>query len=312
MSKVLTEKFIRLKTAVGGNREVTAYEDTFGMPKEEQAHITRPNQWNTRILSELEFALNLREDGAFDEAIERALDILLKAMKADGVLNNDVCQEAEDALAPLQEEAKSYRLILAAHAHIDMNWMWSYPETVAATLATFRTMLTLMEEYPDFHFSQSQAAVYEIVEKYDSEMMEAIKARIREGRWECTASAWVEADHNMPSTESMLRHIAYTRKYLSEKWGVKNFEIDFSPDTFGHNVSLAEVDVFSGVRYFYHCRGLKEDEILYRYRAPSGRELLTYREPFWYNAAVTPRMGIAVPLISRRCAGLKTGWPSTA
>ncbi len=307
MSKVLTEKFIRLKTAVGGNREVTAYEDTFGMPKEEQAHITRPNQWNTRILSELEFALNLREDGAFDEAIERALDILLKAMKADGVLNNAVCQEAEDALAPLQEEAKSYRLILAAHAHIDMNWMWSYPETVAATLATFRTMLTLMEEYPDFHFSQSQAAVYEIVEKYDSEMMEAIKARIREGRWECTASAWVEADHNMPSTESMLRHIAYTRKYLSEKWGVKNFEIDFSPDTFGHNVSLAEVDVFSGVRYFYHCRGLKEDEILYRYRAPSGRELLTYREPFWYNAAVTPRMGIAVPLISRRCAGLKTG-----
>lgn len=110
MSKVLTEKFIRLKTAVGGNREVTAYEDTFGMPKEEQAHITRPNQWNTRILSELEFALNLREDGAFDEAIERALDILLKAMKADGVLNNAVCQEAEDALAPLQEEAKSYRL----------------------------------------------------------------------------------------------------------------------------------------------------------------------------------------------------------
>ena len=74
MSNVLTEKFIRLKTAVGGNREVTAYEDTFGMTKEEQAHITRPNQWNTRILGELEFALNLREDGAFDKAIGRALD----------------------------------------------------------------------------------------------------------------------------------------------------------------------------------------------------------------------------------------------
>ena len=307
MSNVLTEKFIRLKTAVGGNREVTAYEDTFGMPKEEQAHITRPNQWNTRILSELEFALNLREDGAFDEAIGRALDMLLKAMEEEGVLSNAVCQKAEELLEPLHQEAKSYQLILAAHAHIDMNWMWSYPETVAATLATFRTMLTLMEEYPDFHFSQSQAAVYEIVEKYDPDMMEEIRRRIREGRWECTASAWVEADHNMPNTESMLRHIAYTRKYLSEKWGVKDFEIDFSPDTFGHNASLAEVDAFSGVRYFYHCRGLREDEILYRYRAPSGRELLTYQEPFWYNAAVTPRMGIAAPLISRRCAGLKTG-----
>ena len=60
MSNVLTEKFIRLKTAVGGNREVTAYEDTFGMTKEEQAHITRPNQWNTRILSELEFGRTVR------------------------------------------------------------------------------------------------------------------------------------------------------------------------------------------------------------------------------------------------------------
>lgn len=307
MSNVLTEKFIRLKTAVGGNREVTAYEDTFGMTKEEQAHITRPNQWNTRILSELEFALNLREDGAFDEAIGRALDLLLKAMEEEGVLSNAVCQKAEGLLEPLQQEAKNYQLILAAHAHIDMNWMWSYPETVAATLATFRTMLTLMEEYPDFHFSQSQAAVYEIVEKYDPDMMEEIKQRIREGRWECTASAWVEADHNMPNTESMLRHIAYTRKYLSEKWGLQDFEIDFSPDTFGHNAFLAEVDHFSGVKYFYHCRGLKEDEILYRYRAPSGHELLTYREPFWYNAAVTPRMGVAAPLISRRCAGLKTG-----
>ena len=175
MSNVLTEKFIRLKTAVGGNREVMAYEDTFGMTKEEQAHITRPNQWNTRILSELEFALNLREDGAFDEAIGRALDLLLKAMEEEGVLSNAVCQKAEGLLEPLQQEAKNYQLILAAHAHIDMNWMWSYPETVAATLATFRTMLTLMEEYPDFHFSQSQAAVYEIVEKYDPDMMEEIK-----------------------------------------------------------------------------------------------------------------------------------------
>lgn len=38
----LAEKFTRLKTSVGGNREKMHFEDTFGMPKEEQAHITRP------------------------------------------------------------------------------------------------------------------------------------------------------------------------------------------------------------------------------------------------------------------------------
>ena len=42
----LAEKFTRLKTSVGGNREKMHFEDTFGMPKEEQAHITRPGRAN--------------------------------------------------------------------------------------------------------------------------------------------------------------------------------------------------------------------------------------------------------------------------
>ncbi|HNW85430.1 MAG TPA: glycoside hydrolase family 38 C-terminal domain-containing protein [Candidatus Limiplasma sp.] len=305
MSK-LTEKYIRLKTAVGGNREITGYEDTFGMPREAQAHITPPGQWNERILCELNFALELNDDGRYDAVIDQALDSLLAKQAQDGALCDNACLEAEKLLLPLTDEAKSYRVLLAAHAHIDMNWMWSYPETVASTLATFRTLLTLMEAYPDFCFSQSQAAVYRIVEEHDPKMMEEIKKRIAEGRWEVTATAWVEADHNMPNTESMLRHIEYTREYLSSKWGVTHFDIDFSPDTFGHNANLPEIDTFANVKYFYHCRGLKEDVLLYRYRACSGKELLAYREPFWYNASVTPRMGIAAPKIARRCGGLKT------
>ncbi|NLD01942.1 MAG: alpha-mannosidase [Clostridiales bacterium] len=303
----MANKFLTLKTAVGGNREQMHYEDTFGMPREEFFHVTRPGKWNTRILSELEFLLNLPSIEGQEAIIDQALDLLLEHIQGDGVLSNEVCRRAEEILMPLQQEAKSYEVILAAHAHLDMNWMWSYPETVAATLATFRTMLSLMDEYPDFHFSQSQAAVYHIVEQYDPDMMAEIQRRIHEGRWECTATAWVEADHNMPNTESLLRQISMTRDYLSTTWGVSDFEIDFSPDTFGHTLSLPEIDGFSGIKYFYHCRGLKDDEILYRYRAPSGRELLTYREPFWYNAAITPRMGIAAPIIAQRCGGLKTG-----
>ena len=46
----LAEKFTRLKTSVGGNREKMHFEDTFGMPKEEQAHVTRPGRANARIL----------------------------------------------------------------------------------------------------------------------------------------------------------------------------------------------------------------------------------------------------------------------
>ena len=49
---------------------------------------------------------------------------------------------------PLAEAAQEYEVLCAAHAHIDMNWMWSWQETVAATLATFRTMLNLIARIP--------------------------------------------------------------------------------------------------------------------------------------------------------------------
>ena len=307
--KELTTKFRRLKTSIGGNREQVRYEDTFGMPREEQAHITRPSRWNTRILGELEFAMNLSQErkGKYDPVIENALDYLLSCVGENGVLTNRDCEHAEDLLKELEQASREYQLILAAHSHMDMNWMWGFHETVSLVLATFRTILNIMDEYPDFCFSQSQAAVYKIVEDYDPSLMERIKSRITEGRWEVTASAWVETDKNMPNMESLLRHIQYTKEYLSKTWGVSHFDVDFSPDTFGHNGNVPEINTFGHVKYYYHCRGLDGDYVLYRYRAPSGREVLAYREPNWYNGAITPHIGAGIVELSRRCAGLKTG-----
>ena len=209
----LAEKYRRLKIRVGGNREKVHYEETFGMPQEEFWKITMPNPYIRRILAETEFCIGLSKklDGCYDGAVEATLDFLRERMDEDGVLTKEACLEGEKLLLPLQKEAKQYALILAAHAHIDMNWMWSWHETVASTVATFQTMLKLMEEYPDFCFSQSQASVYQIIEEYAPELKESIQKRIQEGRWEVTASAWVETDKNMPSAESLLNHIRYTK-----------------------------------------------------------------------------------------------------
>jgi len=307
----LTTKYSALKQRVGGNREVRGYEETFGMPREEQAYITPPNKIIRRILGEIEFAISLSEvnGGKFDSAIEKTLDFLSCKIDADGVLTNSACMDAEKMLLVMADAAKEYKLILAGHAHIDMNWMWSWHETVAATLATFRTMLVIMDEYPEFTFSQSQASVYKIVEDFDPDMMEQIKKRIDEGRWEITASAWVETDKNMPSTESLLRHIKYTKNYLRDSWGIDpgSLEVDFSPDTFGHSANVPEIDANGGVKYYYHCRALDGKQALYRWKAQSGSEVLVYREQYWYNSAITPKIGAGLIDISKRCAGFKTG-----
>lgn len=304
----MIEKLNRLKATVAGNREKSRYEWTFGMPLEQTLGINAPSRSNRRLLSELAYAVHLSQalEHRYDGEIEAAVDFLLQRMQEQSALTNADCAQAEVMLSSLQDDAKSYTLLLAAHAHIDMNWMWGYEETVSAVLSTFRSILNIMREYPQFCFSQSQASVYRIVEEYDPDMMREIRQRISEGRWEVTASAWVETDKNMPSGESLLRHAEQTKKYLSAVWGVQDFSVDFSPDTFGHSANIAEIDAQAGIQYLYHCRGLGEDVLLYRFRAPSGKELLAYREPFWYNSGITPEIGTSMFEVLKRSCGLKT------
>jgi len=303
----LTEKYNILDTLIGGNNGKIKQDTRVG--GNIGAKVVLPaSRAVVRILAELDFALQLSAEkgGAFDTYVENAVDFLTARVREQGALTNRDCEEAEEMLIPMQEAAQEYELILAGHAHLDMNWLWGYDETVAITLATLRTVLNLMDQYPEFCFSQSQASVYKIVEEYDPAMMEQIKARIAEGRWEVTASYWVECDKNMPSGESLLRHIEYSRDYMRDVWGVKRMDVDFSPDTFGHSANIPEINHYGGVKYYYHCRGSNTGSDLYRYRGLSGHEVLVRRETLWYTGALTPFIGTLVFDISKRTCGLKT------
>ena len=236
------------------------------------------------------------DKGKWNSALEAALAALESGLAKEGALTDAAAKKAEDALKPAAAAAKRYKLICVSHAHIDMNWMWRYDETVSITLDTFRTVLEFMREYPGFRFSQSQASVYEIVERFDPGMLDEIRAAVASGQWEVSASTWVEADKNMPSGESVARHLLYTRRYLSNLLGVApdSLNLDYEPDTFGHAATAPETLSQGGIKYYYHCRG-DEGEMLYRWRAPSGAELLCYREPFWYNGDISPDYALFVP-----------------
>lgn len=245
------------------------------------------------------------KEGRWDDLLLETLETLAGQLRDKGALTFGDVEAAEAALSPMAGEAKEYDITCAAHAHIDMNWMWGYQETASVVVDTFRTMLTLMEEYPEFTFSQSQASVYEIVEKYYPEMLEAIRARVREGRWEVTASSWVENDKNMSGSEAMIRHLLCTKTYLSGLLGIpeSSLDLDFEPDTFGYSANLPEVLASGGVRYYYHCRG-NDSEFIYRWRAPSGAEVLVYREPDWYLGQIEYGFAAFLPELCR-----KTGVP---
>ncbi|HJP82535.1 MAG TPA: glycosyl hydrolase-related protein [Fimbriimonadaceae bacterium] len=229
----------------------------------------------------------------------------------------DLVDEIEQILSPIGTLAKEYRIHLVGHGHIDMNWMWSWPETVAATHDTFASVLSLMDQYPELTYSQSQASVYALIEKYHPEMFEAIKARVKEGRWEIAAVHWVEGDKNIASGESIARHLLYTRSYFKEKFGLEpeDVQVDWEPDTFGHANTIPTVLAQGGVKYYYACRtggghhhtrlGAERPPIFW-WEGPDGARVLVNRETTWYNSYVNIGENYALPMVEFcRHTGLK-------
>ena len=249
-----------------------------------------PAYWQGRLWAQADFlnGVSRLEGGRFDETLRKALAEAYAEYAAKGYISDECCLAFERTLAPAAAACREYTVHCIGHAHIDMNWMWPFDETVMVALDTFRTMLRLMREYPEFTFGQSQASCYRIVEKYGEPwMLDEIRQRVREGRWEVTASTWVEADKNMPSLESMARHALYTKSYLSDLLDLpqEKLDLDFEPDTFGQSLNIPEIMRNAGVRYYYHNRG-KLEPFFTRWEAPSGASVLVYRDTSWYNAKV--------------------------
>lgn len=193
-----------------------------------------------------------------------------------------------EALAVLTPEAKEYIVYAAAHAHIDMNWLWPWEDTVDVVRRDFRTMDELMARYPQFHFSQSQASTYWAMEQHDPEVLARVRERVREGRWEVTANTWVENDLNMSSGEATAHHFLYTRRYMQQLFGVTS-RVVWEPDTFGHPATMPQIARKGGGEYYYFCRGGPRYPLFW-WEGLDGTRLLAFQDLHWYLGELLPRV----------------------
>lgn len=207
------------------------------------------------------------------------------------------------ALAPVSSGLKELTVHLIGHAHIDMNWLWLWPETVDVCKNTFGTMVKLMDEYPELRFSQSQASTYIAVEEADPSLFARVKERIKRGQWEVTGGMWVEGDMNMASGESIVRQILYGKQYFREKFGVEPV-VGWEPDTFGHAWTIPQILVKSGIKYYYFMRAGKGEPIFW-WEGPDGSRLLAYNRGS-YNGSVRDDAGDSVLEMNKRY-GVKDG-----
>jgi alpha-mannosidase len=219
-------------------------------------------------------------DSSYSDALARCK----QDINAEAAENGDAAalmtslDKASLELKPFGEKAHQYTCNLIGHAHIDMNWLWLWPETVQVCQNTFATMCNFLEEYPDFKFSQSQASTYVAVQNTKPETFAKMKKYVKEGRWEITGGTWVENDLNMSSGESIAREMLYARQYFRENFG-KVSDVCWMPDTFGHPWTIPQIVKKAGMKYYFFMR-CGVDKPVFWWQAPDGSRILALNRAY--------------------------------
>jgi alpha-mannosidase len=230
------------------------------------------------LLATVESAAAAIDLAALDRADQNAFDASLRA--------------AQQKLDALHAALSTAHITLAGNAHIDAAWLWPRSETIDVVHLTFTTAIQLMNEYPDYTYTQS-AAQYSawIADKYP-ELNAQIAQRIKEGRWEIVGGMWVEPDLNLPGGESLVRQLLIGQRTFHDLYGV-TARIGWNPDSFGYNWQLPQIYKRAGLDYFVtqkmHWNDTNQLPFrLFWWQSPDGSKVLTYFPTDYVHLNVNP------------------------
>ncbi len=188
------------------------------------------------------------------------------------------------------------RLMLTGHAHIDLAWLWPVAETRRKVRRTWSSVLRLMEKYDDFTFNQSSAQAYRWMETDDPELLEAIKARVAEGRWEPIGGSWTEPDGQVTGGEAYARQLFYGQRYFERMFGLRN-TVAWLPDVFGFSGGIPQLLRQAGITGFFTTKlNWNEDNTfpydLFWWQGIDGSQVLAHsflNPAFGYNGNIFPK-----------------------
>ncbi len=176
---------------------------------------------------------------------------------------------------------------VVGHAHMDMNWLWTYSETMQMCNDNLRQVVAFMNEYPDFTMLQSQAAVYNFVEMVDPPLLEQVKKYVNDGRLELAGGMWTEGDMNLSSGEAIARSFLLGQRYFQSRFG-KMATVGWLPDNFGHISQMPQILKLGCCNYFYFHRA-KPYVGTFWWIAPDSSKILCYANDT-YNGDITPEL----------------------
>ncbi|MDH7602851.1 MAG: alpha-mannosidase [Armatimonadota bacterium] len=230
------------------------------------------------------FTLNKSVD-AFDYTHTDAESLKQSALRANEILR---------PLLVCKSSASATNVAVHGHSHIDVAWLWPYAETRRKCARTFSTVMRLMDWYPEYIFSQSQAQLYQFTKENYPSLYAEIKQRAKEGRWDVTGSMWVEADCNLCSGESLVRQILLGKNFFKDEFGIET-DVLWLPDVFGYSAALPQILKKAGINYFSTIK-INWSQLnrfpytTFYWRGIDGTRVLAHFPPTTdYNALPTPQ-----------------------
>ena len=172
------------------------------------------------------------------------------------------------------------KVAVVGHSHIDMAWLWTVDQTREKGIRSYATVLSLMEQYPDYIFSSSQMQLLAFIKADMPSLYEGIKTRISEGRWEVEGGMWVESDTILTCGESLARQFYWGKKWMKDEYG-KESVVLWLPDCFGFPATLPQIMKGAGISYFVTTKlGWNETNRfphdIFSWRGLDGSEVFSY------------------------------------
>lgn len=222
----------------------------------EGAYLATINHTVLDLVYDLELLLDIAKSELFNEDyrsfLNREINNALNLIDFDDLKNEDVAQAkkyVDDVIYANTDYKGNGDVALVAHSHLDIAYYWRRIHSVQKNLRTILIQLRLMDRYPEFKYTHTQAFTYEMLEKYYPDVFEELKEKIEKGQFEPVGAMYVEPDCNIPSAESLIRQCLYGQHYFREKFG-KTINNCWLPDVFGNSWILPQILKKSDVDYF--------------------------------------------------------------
>ncbi|MCP4417045.1 MAG: alpha-mannosidase [Chloroflexi bacterium] len=206
----------------------------------------------------LGIADQLHENNPVQAHLYNALDMAFKALDTRDPLGERFYASVPLAYKTLRAGVDrsgapmDVSVTVVGHAHIDIAWLWTLGQARRKAGRTFHNVLRLMEQFPEFRFTQSQPQLYDYVRQDYPDLFRAIQEKVQTGQWEPIGGMWAEADCNLSGGESLARQFLLGRQFFRKHFGATaESPVLWLPDVFGYAWNLPQLIKEAGLDYFF-------------------------------------------------------------